>query len=118
MASNPRWKSGKRRKYRERFKAMNAPCGICGGAIDWTLPYMHPLAGVIDEIIPISKWKQAGYSSASAAADDWQNLQPAHRRCNAMKGDKLNFDINKARGQLQMQKQPQKPKNIFNSGKW
>ena len=33
MATNPRWKSGKRRKYRQRFKAMNAPCGICGGKL-------------------------------------------------------------------------------------
>ena len=118
MSNNPRWKSGKRKKYQARFKAMQLPCSICGQPIDYSLPYMHPLAFCIDEKIPVSKWKQAGYNSAADAADDWNNLAPAHRRCNAMKGNKLNFDINKARGQQQAQNPPQKPKNIFISGKW
>ena len=32
MVTNPRYKNGNfRRKMRARFKAMDAPCGICGG---------------------------------------------------------------------------------------
>lgn len=72
---------------------MNAPCGICGGAIDYTAPSdsAHPRSFVIDEIRPVSKWKQFGYDSPQAAAQDWNNLQAAHWACNAAKGAKINF---------------------------
>jgi 5-methylcytosine-specific restriction endonuclease McrA len=48
---------------------------------------------VVDEIIPVSRWREYGYSSAEAAAQDWSNLQPAHYCCNAAKSNKLNFTI-------------------------
>jgi hypothetical protein len=44
---------------------------------------------VIDEIRPISKWRQFGYDSPEQAAQDWQNLQPAHYCCNAAKSNKI-----------------------------
>ncbi len=97
--NNPRWKNGTlRRKYRQRFKAMQAPCGICGGrlgAIHYDEPSnaQHPLSFVIDEIIPVSKWAQYGYSSAREAAEDWNNLQAAHYICNQLKSDKTNFSL-------------------------
>jgi len=121
MASNPRWKSGKRRKYRARFKAMQAPCHICNGklgAIRYDEPSdsKHPLSFVIDEIIPIKYWKQAGYNSPSAAADDPENIAPAHWICNARKGAKLNFDINKQGNVQPMPKTTSK--GFLNSGKW
>ena len=96
--SNPRWKNGNlRRKYRARFKAMNAPCAICRGRLgpihyDEPSDGAHPLSFVIDEIIPISKAARFGYESKAAAAQDWNNLQPAHRICNSQKGNKINFD--------------------------
>lgn len=98
MAINPRWKSGKRRKYRQRFKAMNAPCGICGGKLgeihyDEPSDSKHPLSFVIDEIIPLSKWQEAGYPSAAAAADDYNNLQAAHYICNQLKSNKVGFTL-------------------------
>lgn len=73
---------------------MNAPCGICRGGlgpIDYDAPSnsAHPLSFVIDEIRPISKWRQFGYDSPEAAAQDWQNLQPAHYCCNAAKSNKI-----------------------------
>lgn len=92
MATNPRYKNGTlRRKYRARFKAMDAPCGICKGKlgrIHYEEPSDsdHPLSFVIDEIKPISKWEQFGYSSKAAAAQDWNNLQAAHYCCNQAKG--------------------------------
>lgn len=95
MSNNPRTANGNlRRKHRARFKAMAAPCGICRGAlgpIDYTAPSdaAHPLSFVIDEIRPISRWKQFGYDSPEAAARDWQNLQPAHYCCNAAKSNKV-----------------------------
>ena len=54
--NNPRYKNGHlRRKHRARFKAMNAPCGICKGKLgpihyDEPSDHNHPLSFVIDEI--------------------------------------------------------------------
>ena len=93
--SNPRYRNGNlRRKYRARFRAMDAPCGICKGRFgpihyDEPSDHEHPLSFVIDEIKPISKYKEFGYESREAAAMDWNNLQAAHFCCNAAKADKI-----------------------------
>lgn len=92
--SNPRCANGSlRRKYRARFRSMDSPCGICKGKLgpihyDEPSDAKHPLSFVIDEIRPVSKWRQFGYLSARAAAEDWSNLQAAHYYCNAVKGNK------------------------------
>lgn len=96
-ANNPR-SNHYRRKYRDYFKSINAPCGICGGRlgpIHYNEPAdaHHPLSLVIDEIKPISKWKFFGYPSPQAAARDPHNLQPAHRICNAKKGAKIGYQF-------------------------
>ena len=97
--TNPRYKNGTlRRKHRARFKAMGAPCGICKGKLgeihyDEPSDYKHPLSFVIDEIRPISKWRQFGYNSPQEAAQDWNNLQAAHYCCNQLKSDKLEIKI-------------------------
>ena len=119
MATNPRWKSGRRRKYRQRFKAMGAPCGICGGRLgeihyDEPSDAKHPLSFVIDEIIPVSKWYEAGYDSPEAAADDWNNLQPAHYICNQMKGNRTGFTLEKKQDAAA----PEKKKKIVLDGNW
>ena len=91
---NPRYANGNlRRKHRARLKAMRGECGICHGRfgpIHYEEPSdaQHPLSFVVDEIRPVSKWRQFGYPSARAAAEDWNNLQPAHYWCNAQKGNK------------------------------
>lgn len=95
--SNPRYKNGNlRRKQRARFKAMGAPCGICGGKLgpiryDEPSDAQHPLSFVIDEIKPVSRWRQYGYDSPEAAAQDPGNVQAAHRCCNQAKSDKVSF---------------------------
>ncbi|MBO7430450.1 MAG: hypothetical protein J6U56_05495 [Spirochaetia bacterium] len=95
VGTNPRYHNGsRRRKYRARFKAMGAPCGICGGRLgeihyDEPSDAQHPLSFVIDEKIPISRYKEFGYESREAAANDWGNLQAAHYCCNAAKSNKL-----------------------------
>ncbi len=92
MATNPRYKNGTlRRKHRARFKAMGAPCGICGGRrgpihYDEPSDSKHPLSFVIDEIKPISRWREFGYASPAAAAGDPENTAPAHWVCNQVKG--------------------------------
>lgn len=99
MATNPRYKNGARRKkYRARFKSMDAPCGICRGRLgpihyDEPSDSKHPLSFVIDEIKPVSRWKEFGYDSPEAACLDWNNLQAAHYCCNQAKGNKIGARI-------------------------
>lgn len=91
---NPRYANGSlRRKHRARLRAMRCECGICHGRFgpihyDEPSDAAHPLSFVIDEIRPVSKWRQFGYPSARATAEDWNNLQAAHYFCNAQKGNK------------------------------
>ena len=86
---NPRYANGSaRRKLRDRWKAIGAPCGICGRPIDYSLGFvtdmstgkrhMHPMAFVVDEIVPVSK---------GGDPLRWENTQPAHWICNERKGD-------------------------------
>ena len=93
---NPRWANrALRKKYQQRFRLQNAPCAICHGRlgeIDYTTSNPKaPLGFVIDEIIPISKYQLGGYDSPRQAAEDFNNVQPAHRICNQMKGNKINY---------------------------
>lgn len=80
---------------------MGCVCGICNGRygeIHWDEPSdaQHPLSFVVDEIRPVSRWKEFGYASARAAAEDWNNLQAAHYYCNQQKGAKVsNYFENK-----------------------
>lgn len=82
--NNPRYANGNlRRKHRARLRAMGCECGICHGRFgpihyDEPSDAAHPLSFVVDEIKPVAKWKQFGYPSARAAAEDWDNLQAAH----------------------------------------
>ena len=107
-----------RQKYRARFEAMGAPCGICRGLygrIHYEEPSdsKHPFSFVIDEIIPVSKWEQAGYASPRAAAEDFTNLQAAHYICNQRKGARVDYPINKTN-----ELQPNPKKNFRLDGKW
>ena len=92
---NPRYANGNlRRKHRARLKAAGGECGICKGrmgAIHYDEPSdaQHPLSFVVDEIIPVSRWKEFGYSSARDCAEDWNNLQAAHYVCNQLKGNRI-----------------------------
>ncbi len=100
--SNPRYKNGSlRRKYRARLKAMGAPCGICKGRLgpiryDEPSDARHPLSFVIDEIRPVSRWREFGYPSPEAAAADWGNLQAAHYICNQKKSNRVPEDKKRA----------------------
>lgn len=92
MATNPRYQNGSLRRHnRARMKAMGEPCHICGKPIRYDEPSdaKHPLSFVIDEVIPVSRWKEFGYDSPRAVAEDWNNLKPAHYICNARKGARL-----------------------------
>lgn len=98
MSHNPRRSNSTlRNKQRKYWKQRGLPCGICGQPIDYSLHYitdertgkrrMHPYAFVVDEIIPVSRWREGGYSSPEACALDLSNQRPAHYICNARRGD-------------------------------
>lgn len=95
---NPRHANGAlRRKHRARLKAIGAECGICHGRLgeihyDEPSDAKHPLSFVIDEIHPISRYREFGYHSPEEAANDWNNLQAAHYICNQRKGNKTPED--------------------------
>lgn len=99
MAKNPRTSNRWLRiKHRARLKAMAGPCAICQGRLgpikyDEPADYRHPLSFVIDEIIPVSLWQEYGYASKEAAAQDWNNLQPAHYICNQMKSNRPGYRV-------------------------
>lgn len=62
---NPRYANGQlRRKHRARLRAMGCECGICHGRFgpihyDEPSDAQHPLSFVVDEIKPVSKWRQS-----------------------------------------------------------
>ena len=97
--NNPRNRNGSlRRKYRARFRAMGAPCGICHGSLgeihyDEPSDAKHPLSFVIDEILPVSRAKEFGYESQRQAAEDWNNLQAAHWICNQNKSNRTMIEL-------------------------
>lgn len=99
MPVNPRYRNGNfRRKMRARFKAMGNGCHICKGRLgpihyDEPSDYKHPLSFVIDEIRPISRYKEFGYESREAACLDISNLAAAHYCCNQAKGNKIGAQV-------------------------
>lgn len=98
--ANPRYANGNlRRKNRERIKARGDDCGICKGRLgpihyDEPSDSNHPLSFVIDEIRPVSRYKEFGYGSRREAAEDPENIQAAHYICNQKKKDRLPTDKN------------------------
>lgn len=77
---------------------MGCECGICKGMLgpihyDEPSDYLHPFSLVLDEIIPVSKWKEGGFNSPEECAQTWTNIQAAHYCCNAKKSNKVGFKI-------------------------
>ena len=91
---NERYSNGAaRRKLRARLKAEGRGCWICRAfgrpdAINYDLPPNHPMAFEVDELKPVSRWREFGYPSATACALDYNNVDATHRRCNEWKGSK------------------------------
>lgn len=86
MPSNPRRANGSRRdSIRARWRAIGAPCWICGHPIDYSLGMVtvngkrrpHPMSFVVDEVVPV---KYGGDPL------DFDNTRPAHYVCNARRG--------------------------------
>lgn len=69
---------------RKIILATQTLCGICGKPVDKTLRSPDPMSATVDHIIPVSRH---GHPSAL------DNLQLAHRVCNRLKADRLNFEV-------------------------
>lgn len=68
------------RKWREaraRVLATSDVCGICGGAVNMSLPGTHPEGPTVDHVAPVG---------LGGAMVDGANLQLAHLRCNQARG--------------------------------
>jgi len=67
------------RRRRDELRRSNAPCHICGRAIDYQLPHTDPMSFVMDHVVPLAF---NGHPTAST------NTRAAHRLCNGRKGTK------------------------------
>ena len=72
-----------RAEFLRKCKANEAPCWLCGKAIDYTLPHEHPECFNVDHAIPVSVRPDL--------AEDVQNCRPSHRVCNERRGDQDPF---------------------------
>ena len=94
MTANSRYSNGNaRRKLRARLRAEGRGCWICRAfgrddRIDYDLPAGHPGAFEVDELIPVSRYLEAGYPSKQACALDYNNVDATHRACNEWRGRK------------------------------
>lgn len=86
--TNPRYANGAlRRRNRARLRAMGGECGICHGRFgpihyDEPSDAAHPLSFVIDEIKPVSKWRQEGLRREVedvAARDAYDEYEDVHK---------------------------------------
>lgn len=75
----------RRRSVRRRIASMGLPCAICGDPIDYGLPPGLWGSFEVDEIHPYS---------LGGSELDLDNLQPVHRLCNELKGNKMHFHLN------------------------
>lgn len=88
-AYNPRRaNSSKRNRIIRLVRARQEPCHICGQDIDYSLPPDDPMAFSVDEVVPVSRWREGGYHSAEACALDITNCVAAHRICNMKRQNK------------------------------
>lgn len=51
------------------------------------------MAFEVDELKPVSRWKEFGYHSAQACALDYSNVDATHRKCNEWKGNKTYAEV-------------------------
>ena len=71
-------------KNRKIIIKTQSTCGICGKPVDINLKPPHPLAPVIDHIVPIN-----GPGGVKGHPSDISNLQLAHAACNRQKSNKI-----------------------------
>jgi 5-methylcytosine-specific restriction endonuclease McrA len=66
-----------RRRVAQRVRATGEPCCFCGQPISLALRYPDPFSFVVDHRQP----------TIHNGSDDYENLRPAHNRCNRIRSD-------------------------------
>jgi 5-methylcytosine-specific restriction endonuclease McrA len=89
MGRGPR-NSANAKRFRTVIARSRPACHICGTAIDYTLPWMDPMAYVVDHVIPLAK----------GGRDALDNVKAAHRSCNSTKRARLVAPIVRRSGSL------------------
>lgn len=80
----------KRDTDRARIRRSGSNCHICGTPIDYALPWMDPMAFVVDHVVPLAR----------GGSDDLDNKRAAHRSCNSTKRARLVAPIVRRSGSL------------------
>lgn len=65
-----------RRRVAQRVRA-GEPCVFCGGPIELSLKYPHPMSFTVDHEVPTSL----------GGRDDYELLRPAHNHCNRQRSN-------------------------------
>lgn len=90
MSQHHHRNSAQRDRDRQTIKRSGAGCHICGQPIDYSLPYLDPMAFEVDHLVPLAR----------GGADDLSNKRAAHRRCNSTKRTRDHAPIVRRSGSL------------------
>jgi len=92
-ARDPIYNSAGHRANIKHWRAARRPCALCGGAIDYDGPARYPNGTPnpwsleIDHIVPVAVARARGWTDD--LINRLGNTQPAHRRCNNLRGLQL-----------------------------
>ena len=77
-----------RRAYLDGFAGGPAPCAICGGTVNTSLPGTHPYGPTIEHRIPVRRMRYMVQTWAEllALACDTSLWAVAHQRCQSRQG--------------------------------
>lgn len=78
-----------RRRVAQQVRA-GEPCALCHQPIDLTLKYPHPMAFVVDHIVPTSL----------GGDDSIDNLRPGHSTCNRQRSNLPDGSVGRNSGVL------------------
>lgn len=66
-------------RLRNQIRSEHRPCCYCGQPIDYTLPATHAQSFTVEHKRPLSLHPEG--------AEDYDNLDAAHRSCNSSRGN-------------------------------
>ncbi len=78
-----------RRRVAVRVRA-GEPCALCREPIDLSLRYPDPLSFTVDHVVPTNR----------GGTDDYEQLRPAHFRCNRTRSDGPDGTVGRNSGAL------------------
>ena len=91
----------KRREWLNGFQRQPAPCCMCPGLVDTSLPGTHPDGPTIEHTLPIRTIlaEARTYREAVAIACDTSLWALAHKRCQSRQGQAVTAETNRQRNE-------------------